>query len=682
MTRFNRNPKKKSKKNVTVHSRIQGGDGPEKPRRRKKKLKWADVKTRIKSTALYLRDITVVWGSRAFLLLIPVLIGLIYLLHDLPGIGSLETIKKTPAITVTTIDHQVLGGVGDIYGEYVMFKHLPKPLIKAVLATEDRNFFHHPGVDIFGLARAMVANVRAGKIVQGGSTITQQVAKNIFLTPDRTIKRKFQEMILAFWLEGKYSKEEILAIYVNRVYLGAGNFGIDAASRRYFNKPAIEMNLAESAIIAGLLKAPSRFAPTSNPALAQKRAEQVLLNMVDAELLKPEQVTDAKNDLMQLITKQEKQASNSQYFIDWVVDQVPEFVGNIGEDLVVTSTLDPGYQAFAEQAVTKLMDEQGEELKASQAALVSMGSGGAVYAMVGGRAYNKSQFNRAVQSKRQPGSAFKTFVYLTGLEMGLRPDSMVMDEPVTIGNWQPQNYDGQYHGLITAREAFAKSINSVAVQIADQVGPANVVTMAQRLGVRSPLNPDPSIALGTNEVTLLELTGAYAHIAAGGKIVIPYGIESIHTVSGMELYKRESTPGGVVLRPSIVAMMSDFMRAVVNGGTGGRANIGRPVAGKTGTTQDYRDAWFIGFTPQITTGVWVGNDNYTPMKKVTGGSLPASIWHDFMIEAMKTLPTRDISTLAPEQDSPLPWQTDGSMQPEPEQNIELQPSFWDKLMGN
>jgi len=611
-----------------------------------------------------------------------ILLGYIWL--TLPDIDGLNRFLKTPSIVVKAEDGKTIGSFGDVYGDYVRFDEFPTALVDAVMATEDRNFYYHFGVDPLGLARAMWANFQAGRVVQGGSTITQQVAKNVFLTPERSMIRKVREMILAFKLEYRFSKQDIMAIYLNRVYLGAGTYGVDAASRRYFDKSAREINLSEAAILAGLLKAPSRFAPTSNPTRAKQRAEQVLVNMQDAGYLSEAQTKRAREQLREAMSTRKRETQGSMYFAEWVADQVPELIGQTQEDLVVISTLRTDLQEAAEKALTGLLDKDGEKEKVSQAALVSMMPDGAVVAMMGGRSYAESQFNRTTQSQRQPGSAFKLFVYLAGLEYGMSPDMMVQDEPITIpipgGNWQPRNYTGRFEGAITLREAVAESINTIAAFIAQQVGVETVVDMAQRLGVSSPLIAVPSISLGSTEVTLLELTTAYAHLPAGGRVVVPRGINRIETSQGSLLYEYTPETRAQVLGTNTVNMMNDMLMAVTTSGTGRRAQIGRAMAGKTGTTSDYKDAWFIGYTPQLATGVWVGNDDNTPMKKVTGGGMPSAIWRDYMKIALADQPALALPTEFHEEER-LPWQSGDAASPAaPAQDIKLGPGFWEKLM--
>lgn len=614
--------------------------------------------------------------------------------YGLPDIDDLNKSTKAPSVVIKTQKGDIIGTYGDVYGDYLSYKELPRSLVDAVVATEDRNFYHHFGIDPLGLARATFVNVRAGHVVQGGSTITQQVAKNVFLTPERSFVRKIKEMLLALKLEHHFSKEEILTIYLNRVYLGAGSYGVDAAAHRYFDKSARELTLSESAIVAGLLKAPSRYAPTSNPAQSRERAMVVLSNMEDAGYLKPEQTKRAKDELTRTMSGRKRSTQSMQYFADWVIDQLQDYVGTLTEDVVVVTTIDPAMQALGEKVINEVMDKEADAHKAGQAALLSMTPDGAIRAMIGGRSYAESQYNRTTQSLRQPGSSFKLFVYLAGLENGFTPSSIVEDQPVSIkivgGYWHPKNYTNKYLGTITLKQAVTESVNTVAVQVAQDVGFERVVDEARRLGVSSDMDALPSIALGATEVSLLEMTNAYAHLAANGQIVYPYGILEIDSVAkGKVLYKRQDAPQGAVLRPGVVGMMNEMLMNVINEGTGKAARIGRPAAGKTGTTSDYRDAWFMGYTPDLVTGVWVGNDDNTPMKKVTGGMLPAQIWHNYMIAALANVPAHDLPT-DNGGDISLPWIGNAEVEHSypgqaktgdaPRRGPELGKSFWDKLL--
>jgi penicillin-binding protein 1A len=569
-----------------------------------------------------------------------------YYAYDLPDISSAAALTRRPSVTLLGADGQSFASFGDLYYDVVPVKEMPAYLPEAVLATEDRRFYDHFGVDPFGILRALFHDISSGQMRQGGSTITQQLAKNLFLKPDRTLKRKVQEVLLALWLEHKFTKDEILTIYLNRVYLGSGAFGVEAAARKYFSKSARQLTLYESAVLAGLLKAPSKFNPAANPELTAQRTAQVLQNMVEAGYLTPQQATAAAASRPEL-REAALAAGRGRYFADWAVDQVRDLLGSVDRDLVVTTTFDPRLQQLAEEALTGELDKEGAKLGIGQGALVVLGPDGAVKAMVGGRDYRQSQFNRAVQALRQPGSAFKPFVYLAGLEAGYGPDTIIDDAPISLGKWHPNNYDDKYYGRIPLREALAHSANSATIQLAEKAGIKHVIDVAHRLGITAELRDDASIALGTSEVSLLELTAAYGGFANGGKGVWPFGVTEIRDRDGHVLYRRSGSGPGQVMTPQQAATMAEMMKGVIAYGTGRAAAIGRPAAGKTGTTQDYRDAWFIGFTPDLVAGVWVGNDDSSPMKRVTGGRTPAQIWHNFMLAALKGTPPHDFGKPPP-----------------------------------
>ena len=570
-----------------------------------------------------------------------------YFVLTLPPTNELSMAERKPSVTLLGADGTLIATYGDLFGEPLKLKDMPPYLPEAVIATEDRRFYHHWGVDPIGLLRALYADIRAGHVVQGGSTITQQLAKNLFLTPDRTLKRKIQEALLAVWLEHKFTKDQLLEIYLNRVYLGAGTYGVDAAAHRYFDKSARQVTLYEAAVIAGLLKAPSRFSPAHDPGQAEKRTEQVLANMVDAGYLSAAQAQSAEKQKAQLALAGRIRPGN-RYFADWAYELANSYVEADGRDLVVTTTLDPRMQAAAEAAIAQTLDKDGAKDKVSQGALVAMSPDGAVRAMVGGRDYAESQFNRATQALRQPGSAFKPFVYLAALEQGMTPDDRFMDAPIRIGNWAPRNYENKYRGEVTAAEALAESINTVAAQVIERAGVDNVIAAAHRLGITSELNRDASLALGTSEVTLLDLTSAYCAFAGNGRAALPYGITEIRDRDGHVLYKRQGDGGAQVIDPRILGEMDQMLAGVIAHGTGRAAQLDRPAAGKTGTTQDFHDAWFMGFTADLVAGVWLGNDDNAPMNHVTGGSLPAKTWHVFMAQATQGMPVRPLPA-APEQ---------------------------------
>jgi len=565
--------------------------------------------------------------------------------YDLPPIDDVTVAERRASVTVLAADGRQIARYGDITGVAVSVDDLPRHLVEAVLAIEDRRFYGHPGIDPIGIARAAYANLRAGRTVQGGSTITQQLAKILFLTPDRTLRRKVQEALLAVWLEARYSKDEILTAYLNRVYLGAGTYGVDAAARTYFGVPATDVTLRQAAVLAGLLKAPSRYAPTANPELAERRADTVLAAMVDAGYVTADQAADAES--IGPTRRPGTGVAGTRWFADWVAERVPGVVGGRGTDLVVRTTLDLDLQQAAQEIVTRRLAEDGAGAGAGQAAVVAMDRTGAVVAMVGGRSYRESQFNRAAQALRQPGSAFKPIVYLAALEAGVRPFDTVLDAPVTVGGWSPENYRGHYRGEITVAEALARSSNTGAVRVLDRIGTERAIQMARRLGITAELTRDLSLALGTSEVTPLELTAAYAAFAAEGQGVWPYGIRRVEALAdGRLVHRRDESAGpGDVARPWHVRELTAMLAGVIEYGTGRTADIGRPAAGKSGTTQNNRDAWFVGYTADYVVGVWVGNDDNRAMDGVTGGTLPALIWRDVMLAAHEGLPVRPLPGL-------------------------------------
>ena len=581
-----------------------------------------------------------VWGGSAVIWAGVALTGVLaWYAYDLPEVGGMSEITRRPSVTLVAADGTLLTSYGDVYGDSVRVADLPPHLPNAVLAVEDRRFYGHFGIDPIGLARASLANLRAGRIVEGGSTITQQLAKNLFLTPERTLKRKVQEMLLAFWLEYTFTKDEILGLYLNRVYLGAGTYGVDAAARRYFGKTAHGVNLYEAAQLAGLLKAPSRYNRTRDAGRAEQRTALVLNAMTETGVITAAQ---AQRALAEKTRGRPAAGAQARYYADWIMAQVADFVGGVDHDLTVVTTLSPYYQSVAEEELAALLAAEGNARGVGQGAVVLLDPGGAVRAMVGGRDYDASQFNRATQALRQPGSAFKAFVYLAALEQGLSPDDQILDAPVEVDGWRPRNYADYYAGNVTLREAFAASLNSAAVRVSERVGRDRVAAAARRLGISTDIEIRPSVALGASEVTLVELAAAYATFANQGYGVWPYGIEEIRGPSGELLYRRTGGGPGRVVEPQIVDRMTDLMGAVVAWGSGKSAKLGRSAAGKTGTSQDFRDAWFIGFTADFIGGVWLGNDDGTAMKRVTGGSLPALLWQRVMARAHEGLQPRPL----------------------------------------
>ena len=575
--------------------------------------------------------------------------ALVYFALTLPDTSQLTVAERRPSVTILAEDGSPIASFGDLFGRPLSLKEMSPFLPKAVIATEDRRFYHHFGIDPVGLVRAALTDLRARQIVQGGSTITQQLAKILFLSPERNLARKIRETLLALWLEHRFAKNQILEIYLNRVYLGAGTYGVDAAAHRYFGKSAAKLNLFESAVVAGLLKAPTRFSPARDRDKAAARADQVLAAMVEAGFITAADAAGAEKEGAALAVVGRP---GSRYFADWVADQIGDFSGTANRDLTVRTTLDPRLQEIAETVIGDTLTHYGAKDSVSQGALVALSPDGAVRAMVGGRDYGQSQFNRATQAQRQPGSAFKPFVYLAGLEAGLRPTDRFVDAPIRVGNWQPHNYLNRYQGEMSLSEGLAQSINTIAVQVAERAGIPRVIAAANRLGITSELARDASIALGTNEVNLLELVSAYAPFANGGMGVLAYGISEIRDSDGNILYRRTGSGPGPVVTPELAGMMSDMLTGVIAHGTGKAAALPRPAAGKTGTTQDYRDAWFIGYTADLVAGVWLGNDDDMAMNRVTGGSLPAAAWHAFMLEATRDMPVKPLRIAGPSPEAP------------------------------
>lgn len=555
---------------------------------------------------------------------------LVWYATDLPDIDDALAATRRPTVTLLAADGSVIATRGDLYGIPLDLGSLPKSLPQAVLATEDRRFYNHFGIDLIGITRAAWNNIRAGRIVQGGSTITQQAAKNLFLTPERSLKRKLQELMLALWLERKFSKDQILTIYLNRVYLGAGTYGVDAAARRYFGRSATRVSVYQAAMLAGLLKAPSRYNPRADRRRAERRTDQVFVNMIAAGYLSEAEAKAAKR---QKGVRDPADQTIAGYFIDWVLEQISDYIAPGNNDVSVTTTLNPILQRAAERRTTAMLSGSGAKLGVGQAALVALATDGAVRAMVGGRDHAKSEFNRAVQARRQPGSAFKPFIFLAALEAGYRPERRISDAPITIGDWKPRNFDNQHRGEISLTEALARSVNTAAVRLAEEIGRGKVAEVAARFGLGGEIKPTPSLALGTHEVSLLELTAAYGPFANGGSGVWPYGITEIRNGAGDLLYRRQGSGPGRTADPHDIAAMNRMLAQVVVGGTGKAAGMPRPVAGKTGTSQNHRDAWFIGYSADLVTGVWMGNDDGAPMTRVTGGGLPARLWKSFMTDA-------------------------------------------------
>ncbi|HYD17171.1 MAG TPA: PBP1A family penicillin-binding protein [Patescibacteria group bacterium] len=569
-------------------------------------------------------------------------LGLVFVswcLLDMPDTSEVKALETRPSISILAADGSLIARYGGLKGDVVNVKDLPPYVTAAVLATEDRRFYDHFGIDPIGLARAMLANIRARHWVQGGSTITQQLAKNLFLTPDKTIRRKVQEALLAVIIDAKHSKDDILTAYLNRVYFGSGAYGIDAAARTYFGKNATEVTLFEGAVLAGLLKAPSRFSPNANPKLARERAKVVIKSMEDAGYIGADmEKQEIKNARITLAGA--NAGTLNRYFADWVLDQVDAYVANSERDLAIRTTFNPELQLLAEARQKALFAQVTPDARVSQAALVTMSMDGAVLALIGGVDYTESQYNRATVAQRQTGSSFKPFVYLAALEAGYSKDDVIEDSPVRVGNYSPKNYEGQYNGRVTLTQALAHSLNAATVRLLQEIGVGRLLDVVQRLGLTGKFRPELATGLGAGESTLLEMTQAYAEIGNGGHSIWPYAVLSVTDSEGNVLFTREGAGGMRLFSARDVAQLDDMLVQVVAQGTGQAAQLSRGhVAGKTGTTQDYRDAWFIGYTNNLVTGVWMGNDDNTPMAGVTGGKYPARLWHDYM-EAAINVPVK------------------------------------------
>ncbi|WP_422372037.1 transglycosylase domain-containing protein [Hoeflea sp.] len=564
----------------------------------------------------------------------------------MPSAATWSIPDRPPNVKIVSVRGDIMANRGATGGEALLLGDMSPYIPEAVIAIEDRRFYSHFGVDPIGLARAMLANAMAGRMVQGGSTLTQQLAKNLFLSPERTIERKVQEVLLALWLEHKFAKDQILEMYLNRVFFGSGAYGVEAASRRYFRKPARDVTLAEAALLAGLLKAPSRLSPARNPKAAEERAQVVLAAMRENGAITDREITTALTSPQ--VRAKSYWTGSENYVADLVMKRLPDLIGPVTEDLVVETTIDFHLQREAEKAIRAGLDADGAKLDVGQGALVSVDGTGAVRALVGGREYATSQFDRATEARRQPGSAFKPFVYAAALEQGRTPLSVRNDAPVKIGKWTPENYDGKYRGEVTLSDALTHSLNTVAAQLVMEVGPKTVVKTARRLGIEADMKANASIALGTSEVTLMELTAAYAPFMNGGYKATPHVIRRVSTQDGKVLYENTYDNPPRVIDPSVAAMMNHMMVRVVEEGTGRNARLdGWMAAGKTGTSQSFRDALFVGYTSNLATGVWFGNDDGAPMKKVTGGGLPAKTWHSFMQVAHSGLPVTGLPVAGP-----------------------------------
>jgi penicillin-binding protein 1A len=547
-------------------------------------------------------------------------------------------------IRVRAANGQVLVSMGPSFGHWLTYDQIPQEMRAALISTEDRRFRSHIGVDPIGIGRAIGSAAVGNHRVRATSTITQQLARNIFLTNNRSFVRKFKEVILALALERKFTKDQILELYLNRVYFGGGAYGIDAASQKFFGHGADHLSLGEAAIIAGLVKAPSNYSPSADVEAARDRSSVVLQTMVKNGFITPE--TAAAVHPAQIRIQQTTSQNSVRYFTDWALPQLDTLIDQTNEPIDVWTTLDPNMQVAADRAI------RANAPDGTQGALVAIDRDGAVRAMVGGKDYVSSIYNRATQAQRQPGSAFKLFVYLAALESGMKPTDTIVDEPVTIDGWSPRNSTRTNLGPVTLREAFSRSINTISAKIGQQVGFSTIADMARRFGITSQISTYPSMVLGTNDVRLLDMTRAFASVANKGVAVTPYGIRRVVAADGRMLYNHDGDEERVLVAPWVAAEMTDLLQSAVLSGTGRSAQIGRPVAGKTGTTSSNKDGWFIGFSSGLTTGVWMGRDDARPVAGLQGGTAPARAFHDFMSIAVARRPVEQFETQVPMPD----WQ--------------------------
>jgi penicillin-binding protein 1A len=616
-------------------------------------------------------------GWRRWLLVEPISEGatlgtgglLLMLLLALPAFRETsddDWLKKSD-LAVTFLDRygNEVGNRGIKHNDSVPLEDMPDHLVKATLATEDRRFYEHFGIDFYGTVRALMTNAKAGGVVQGGSTITQQLAKNLFLSNERTIERKINEAFLALWLETRLSKNEILKLYLDRAYLGGGAFGVDAAALYYFGKSVRDVTLAEAAMLAGLFKAPSKFSPLANLPAARARANVVLDNLVDNGFMTEGQVYGARRNPATPIDRTEEDAPN--YYLDWAFDEMRKLVDTFPKSVnerffVVRTALDSNVQRYAQHTIESALRQYGHDYGASQSATVIADLDGAVRAMVGGRDYGESQFNRAVDALRQPGSSFKPYVYATALANGFKPSSVVVDSPVCIGNWCPHNYSGGYSGSMTLINAITHSINVIPVKLSIALGDGNaklgrakIIQTARNFGIYTPLPDTPSLPIGADEVNVLEHAVAYATFPNLGKAVAPHAALEVRTGTGELVWRfdRDGKRPEQVISPQVALDMITMMNSVVENGTGKRAQLdGIKVAGKTGTTNGWRDAWFVGYTGNFAGAVWMGNDDYSPTKRMTGGTIPALVWHDIMAYAHQGVELRPLTGLPAPQHAP------------------------------
>ena len=600
------------------------------------------------------------------------LAAVVTLLSGAPQASGLPPITRDPQVTYLDRNGALLGVRGGRYSPPIDVARLPAYVPAAFVSIEDRRFYEHGGFDTIGIARAIITDIAKGRAAQGASTITQQLARNLFLNDDQTPQRKAQELVYAVQLDRVYTKQQILGLYLSRIYFGAGAYGIEDASQRYFNKPAARLTLHEAAILAALPKSPTNYNPVDQPDRSAQRVRLVLDSMVDTHAITSAQRAEALAQPVHVW----KDAANApaQYFVDYMDQQERSLAGPLKQDTVVDTTLDMGMETAAAAAATETVD-RFQPKGVQQAALVSIDGEGRLKAMLGGVNYAASPFDRAVQAHRQAGSSWKPFVYLTALEQGRTPDTVVVDEPITFGSWSPRNFEDSFEGPVTMQQALAHSINTVAVRLADEVGRPTVAATAHRLGIASPINTDPAMALGTTLVTPIEMATAYSALSNGGQRVSPYGIERIR-VGGRVVYQHRYAGQAQVIANPPLSELNQMLRAVVGGGTGTRAAVpGYDIAGKTGTTSDFKDAWFCGFTGGLTTVVWMGRDDATPMRGITGGTAPAEFWRAYMRVALRRADVGSIPAgpaapppppdVTPDQTDETPSDAPPSLNPDP-----------------
>jgi penicillin-binding protein 1A len=568
------------------------------------------------------------------LLAAAVMIGVAW--SELPEYDALKSSPNGQMIRVHALDGSVIVSLGPSYGDWINFADIPSVMIDAMTSIEDKRFRSHPGVDPIGIARSFYQRAVKGHFTQGGSTITQQLARNVFLTNNKNFSRKSREAILALAMERKYSKDQILEAYLNKAYFGGGAYGIDAASRRFFGHPATKLSLEEAAIIAGLVKAPSNYAPTADATAAIGRAGVVLQAMHENGKISADQMRTTQ--LSEVKLAPEPMQNSVRYFTDWALPQLDTMIDNKTDPLDVWTTIDPSMQRAADAAIRASVP------KGAQGALVALDRDGAVRAMIGGTDYVTTNYNRATKAIRQPGSSFKLFVYLAALEAGKKATDMMVDEPVTIEGWSPKNSNGKYSGAINLRTAFAYSVNTIAAKLGQEIGTSIIANMARRFGITTPVNVLPSMVLGSSDVRLIEMTKAFAAISARGVAVTPYGIIKVTTAKKALLFQYHVDTSRVLVTPDVAAGMTDLMQTAVNTGTGKSAQIGRPVAGKTGTTSSNKDGWFLGFSSGLTTGVWMGRDDSKPVRDLFGGHAPAQAFARFMKVAVANRPIEKFAT--------------------------------------